>query len=852
MSTFLVLVTNHFDPLWRRCWDKRIEADGKTYVSYADLEEYYMLDHLELARRCPDYKFEAESAIVLEKFLERHPELHDELRALAKTDRFAVPGSGYVIVDANMIRGESLVRNFVVGLLWVEKTIGRTAKRGIRTDGFGNSAQLPQIFRGCGIAWVNGLSYAPVTRTYWRGLDGTAVCRTLLPGAGHSRGGKGPGWMKYFPCPACKGTGCDECNGRGIDARTTHMTPPGNIKEEAAEEFGAAIIGIGGEETLPCPELIDWYEAEKKKRDIRFALSDELLPYVQSLVDKVDDPPEDEIHPGVELNPTDTGCLVTRIKTKQYVRQFEHAVQQTEAFWTMACLNGGTWPRAELDQIWRKLLFTMFHDCITATHTDPAYEELDEIYLELEDSIWRLRADALDHLVTPDPRTVSVVNPHGHKTTQVAVATIESETLALGLVDEDGKPVTVLGTYETGNPGVVDVEFVASEVEVMGARRYGVVSADADPNTVTPLPEPVIENERFRVEADDNGIVAVYDKKLGANILEQAEYRPGELILEHDEGSPWETLGSDQSRLPLADSTRLVAAGGKPGLQRLVFSVRPPHRSGFAVGSMSATVTVSLVPGIERVDFRTEVAWHAWNHRLRVAMPIPFNGRHLYEIPYGVLERRPYEPWFAWHAGNGDWATINWAGVDGADRSVAVMNKGLPSYRIDDGLDKGSTLYVSMLRSPSVATHLCDNLHDALLDNFGGMRDFGEHSFEYAVTAYDCALLESSVVMDAESYNAGLRATAGRVELPEMPRVESDNVRVTCMKQAEDGNGVVLRLHEFRGKGGEVTIHLPAGCASVEKTNLLEREGAPLELRDGAVTLTLRAWEIATVRVRGV
>ena len=851
MSTFLVLVTNHFDPLWRRCWDKRIEAKGKTYASYADIEEYYMLDHLELARRCPDYKFEAESAIVLEKFLERHPERRDELRALADANRFAVPGTGYVIVDANMIRGESLVRNFVLGLLSVEETTGRTAKRGMRTDGFGNSAQIPQIFRGCGIAWVNGLSYAPVTRTYWRGLDGSAVCRTLLPGAGHSRGGKGPGWMKYFPCPACNGTGdgCDACNGRGIDAETTHMTPPGNINEEAAEEFGAAIIGIGGEETLPCPELIDWYAAEKKKRDIRFVLSDDLLPYVQSLVDKVDDPPEDEIHDGVELNPTDSGCLVTRIRTKQEVRRLEHAAQQTEALCSMAALKGAPYPAAELAKQWRKMLFAMFHDCITATHTDPAYEELSEFWAQADAGLKQCRDAAVGCLVSDDADCISVINGCGHAITQIVTACLKSDTLSLGLTDDEGNPVPVLAVREADAAGTVEVDFVAREVGALGARSYTVTDTGNDPNVVTPLPGPVIENERFRIEADDHGIVSVHDKKLGANILEQAEHRPGELILEHDEGSPWETLGSDQTRLPLADATRLVAAETRSGLQRLVFSVRAPHRTGFAVGSMNATVTVTLTSGIERVDFRTEVEWHAWNHRLRTAMPIPFGGRHLYEIPYGVLERRPYKPRFGWHAANGDWPTINWAGVDGTDRSVAVINKGLPSYRIDDGPDGGATLFVSVLRSPSVATHLCDNLHDALLDNLGGMRDFGVHTFEYAVTAYDCPLPDSSAAMDAESYNAALTAVPGGAELPEMPSVESGNARLTCLKQAEDGNGFVLRLHEFRGNGGDAVISVPDSLKSARKVNLLEREGTPLEIRNGRVKLALRPWEIATLRL---
>jgi alpha-mannosidase len=115
-----IYVNNHFDPTWRRCWDHRFTFKGETFISYADLQEYYLLDNIELARKHPEYKFEAEYTLVVRKFLERHPEMLDECRELVREGRFGVTGGGEVIVDANMILGESLVRNYLYGLLWVE------------------------------------------------------------------------------------------------------------------------------------------------------------------------------------------------------------------------------------------------------------------------------------------------------------------------------------------------------------------------------------------------------------------------------------------------------------------------------------------------------------------------------------------------------------------------------------------------------------------------------------------------------------------------------------------------------------------------------------------------------------
>ena len=238
----LIFVNNHFDPTWRRCWDRSFAFEGQTFVSYADLEATYMLDNLALAEAHPEYAFEAESAIVVRKFLARHPEQREALLALAREGRFAVTGAGEAIVDSNMVLGESLIRNYLIGLLWVEETFGQRTRLAVRYDAFGNSAQLPQILRGCEMAWVTGLSYTPATGIYWRGLDGSTVVHRTLPIAA-----VGGGNTKYPPCPACHGTreiggiACDACDGRGIQL-VERAWLPGPINDEALAQFAVAVF----------------------------------------------------------------------------------------------------------------------------------------------------------------------------------------------------------------------------------------------------------------------------------------------------------------------------------------------------------------------------------------------------------------------------------------------------------------------------------------------------------------------------------------------------------------------------------------------------------------------------------
>ena len=39
----------------------------------------------------------------------------------AKEGRAFIPGSGDVIVDSNLILGETIIRNYLTGLLWAEE-----------------------------------------------------------------------------------------------------------------------------------------------------------------------------------------------------------------------------------------------------------------------------------------------------------------------------------------------------------------------------------------------------------------------------------------------------------------------------------------------------------------------------------------------------------------------------------------------------------------------------------------------------------------------------------------------------------------------------------------------------------
>jgi alpha-mannosidase len=597
---------------------------------------------------------------------------------------------------------------------------------------------------------------------------------------------------------------------------------------------------------LPNPELVTWAQALSRDYDVRFALEEEALPHLQPWLENLDQPAPEQVHPSLELNPNNSGVLVSRIKTKQSVRRREYALLNTEFLAVQAALLGEPYPRAEIGHAWQKLLFTMFHDAITATHVDPAYQELMDIGVQVDFETESLRKAALEKLVTHEPGMVSVINPGGAKTTQVVTAWLPGNFKQVGLVDEQNQPAKILEIESAGEQ--TRIAFIAEDIPALSARAYRLAQAQIIRKSITRPTKAFIENERFAVEADEHGLLSVFDKVLGRYILQNGEFRPAELILEHDEGSPWATLYPDQSRLPLSAYTHLEAVEASDHFQCLIFDVSAPFRAGYVSHGLQARLEVQLTEGIQRLDFKLHVSWDTFNHRLRVALPVPVVGKHIYGIPYGMLERQTYPPRFDWAGANGDWPAVNWAGVEMQGMSVALLNKGLPSYRIETDNSGRSVILLSVLRSPAVPTYLHEPEFYTMTD-YDGMRDAGEHDFEFAVAGYHERFVESQVVVEAESYNAGLLAAHGVVRLAAMPQVGSECARLAAIKWAEKESAVILRLCEFRGKGGVVEIELPDWAKRPMQTNLLEREAKALKVENHWVQLKLRSWEITTLKL---
>jgi alpha-mannosidase len=72
---------------------------------------------------------------------------------------------------------------------------------------------------------------------------------------------------------------------------------------------------------------------------------------------------------------------------------------------------------------------------------------------------------------------------------------------------------------------------------------------------------------------------------------------------------------------------------------------------------------------------------------------------------------------------------------------------------------------------------------------------------------------------------------------------------VETIKGAEDGNGLIVRLYESQRRRGQVRLHLGFELGSAWRTNLLEENQVALTPDGKTLTLSLRPYEIVTLRL---
>ena len=664
-KTIYIVGHDHFDPLWVRCFRRTAVYSGTHLRPYAEGEALVFDTWRRLLEK--GYTWSEGQAAVWREYIARRPEALPELKNAVSDGLLEIVLCGEIVPDSNMSTSEGLVRNYLAALPLYEEICGMD-HAGLRIasleDGFGYCPNYPQLLVDMGCETLAHISYCRPGKV-WTGIDGTriTVMEKSCP--------REHVWsfLKYPPCPECRGAGCETCDGTGMRILTilsyddirAQLT---RIIEDVLGGSDLAWILAGGEEAAPYEDLPDVMtelnEEYAGKIELRFGTYRDVYEAHRSTIQgPLESEPEAEPD---DFNPAQPGCYVTRIKLKQRTRAIGSRLVQAEANLANHQWEAGTpeLPAEGLAEAWRNVCFAQFHDAITGTHIDSAYDELMDMLDEAEATADTLGAPPLPE--SPGPATTRI----------------------------DGRHTVRFGKLEC-------------TFDLRGLRNVGCDGQDVF--------QP-FANRPFNID------------------IGREPWCIGELCLEPDFGDAWNTypppfhgpmenlhmlaLGEYHCEL-CRDGDRVTwhgrYDGGHPQASRLEW-----------------TTTVQPSDDGERLDFHTEVDWDTSNRRLRAMLPVADDDEYAtWEVLFGFIDRR-YEPG---KPGHGDYPALNWVHKStptvGKDAGVALIARGLPCVRwLPRRMD------LSLLRSPEYdGCGMVPQVFEFW--DIDGMRDTGRHSFDYSI-----------------------------------------------------------------------------------------------------------------------
>jgi mannosylglycerate hydrolase len=272
------------------------------------------------------------------------------------------------------------------------------------------------------------------------------------------------------------------------------------------------------------------------------------------------------------------------------------------------------------------------------------------------------------------------------------------------------------------------------------------------------------------------------------------------------------------------------------------------------------TSTVTLIPGVARIDIHTEIDNQSADHRLRVHFPSPIKTSFAYHDGHFEIVKRPVDiPKYddSWEEPpRPEVPQCQFSAIADGSMSLMVANRGLPEVEAITDENGATGLALTLLRCVGWLSR--DDLitrkgHAGPMDiGTPGAQMIGKHSFDYAIIPGDADWRNS--IMLANTFNAPLQATVTSLHAGTIPVkysvVENSNhdFFITTIKLAEAKSGLILRGYNTRDTPIETTLIPMDG---LKKAYLLRLDEQPLEelalTKDSNLILSVAGNKIVTI-----
>lgn len=807
-----------------------------------------------------DYRFLIEQTYLLEELDKRYPELFRKIGKFIKEGRIEIAGGEYLMADTMLPQGETLVRGIMMGRRFIKERFGVDVRVMWQADSFGLNAQLPQIYRKSGyqyVAFRRGGTQNKPSEFIWQGLDGTRCLTHFMP-LGY-RAGLDLGKLVEIYRELKR------------DAATGHILMPSGSGVTMPQEDTVAAVRQWNEKyttKLKIATPLEFFEAVSKEATE--------LPIR-----------EGEMYSG-RFSKVFPDVASSRIWLKQALREYENKLLTFERFATIASqLTNGDYIE-EIHDLWKKLLFLSFHDVAPGTGMDEGYGEARQNIGFLNSQISYLIPRVLSSIVESDASgeddgDVVVFNPLSWEV---------ANWVEIDMTFDEGKVHRIEG-LKSGREEI-EVEFIrfsrygdetlrnatigfVASVPAMGYRVYKILRKKPKDKSKTALilKGNKIGNRFFQISySPDTGLIEVFkdDQKICQGNEMVIDEEIGDLYY-HKQGlkMPLKTEGGEGIKYGsfrvtnfwFDRSTHLTPLRRVININTDYFSLRWPYRLVDRLEPLiwkhrflSFQKKVIVYRDIPRIDFVTVVE----NNHPRVRLRARFNteitsSEYTCESQFGAVTRKTNQYYLrpeGWQEQpSGIFPSLRWFDLSDEEKGLTVINKGNPENEVRDG-----NIYITLFRAVDMLSS----------DGAAGpaipvpeAREIGRHTFEYSIHPHQGDWRQAQSYKHGYEFNYGLIAfQLSRTRKYRTSRsflqVEPDSLIVTALKQAADGDGLIIRLYEACGRQTQATVTLFKTPEQVTVVNLMEEKDREfdkkIELDGEKISFSIKPFEIVTLKVR--
>ncbi|MFD5622265.1 alpha-mannosidase [Streptomyces yangpuensis] len=486
------------------------------------------------------------------------------------------------------------------------------------------------------------------------------------------------------------------------------------------------------------------------------------------------------------------GTYTSQARTKQGNRRSESLLREAELWAATAAVRvaGYAYPYEDLERIWKTVLLHQFHDILPGSSIAWVHREARETY---------------------------------------------------GRVAGELRGITLAAQQALAGEGAQELVFNCAPYARRGVPAGG-AARPAQPREPVTVEERhggghVLANGRLLVEVDGRGlIVSVYD--LEARRESVAPGAAANLLQIHpDFPNMWDAWDVDEfyrnnvTDLVGLDGLEVAESGPRAATVRVTRSF----------GRSRAVQQITLRAGAKTVDIVTDVDWHETEKFLKAAFPLDVKAeRTASETQFGHVFRATHTN-TSWEAAKFEICAHRWIHAEEPGWGVALLNDSTYGHDVtrDVRADGGQTTTVrlSLLRAPRYPDPETDQ---------------GAHTLRFSL-APGAGI--GDAVREGHALNLPERTLTGAGPVAPLLAVDEDAVVVEAVKLAEDRSGdVVVRLYESRGGRARAVLRAAFPVAEAVESDLLERPLAGTAVAapaaDGTVALTLRPFQIVTVRLR--